>query len=71
VGKQLVTLTESGEAMRAAAERVLRSRYATLRERGERRELTPVEQNELAGLGAALHELLELEAPRLSDPPAG
>ena len=62
------TLSESGERMRASAERVLRARRATLLEREQRRELTPVERGELEGLGRALSELLELEAPIRSSP---
>lgn len=63
-----MTLTASGEAMRADAERVLRSRFTVLRERRERRALTPVERAELDGIGLALDELLQLEAPRTSSP---
>lgn len=54
--------------MRASAERVMRARFATLRERTARRALTPVERSEIEGLGIALDELLQLEAPRTSSP---
>jgi hypothetical protein len=64
--KHAAILSPAGEQMRASAERVMRARFATLRERGERRELTPVERHELDGLGIALDELLQLEAPRTS-----
>lgn len=63
-----MTLSATGEAIRSGAERVLRARFAELRERGERRQLTPLERGELDGLGLALDELLQLEAPRQSSP---
>lgn len=59
-----MTLGAAGEQMRERAEGVLRARFATLRERSERRELTPIERAELDSLGESLNELLELEGPR-------